>query len=69
MKNLWLPDIILFSDSDWDDFYNFGFGCVKEYLRDDSVESPRNKYDLKATKTSIEGIDGDETLLYELDLR
>jgi len=62
---------LLFDDSftsdDWNDFYSYGFNCVQEYLRDGLVASENNKYDLKATKATVEGLDGDGTFTDWLD--
>ena len=56
-----------FSQDDWNDFYSYGFGCVQEYFNDGLCESQNNKYDLKVTKATVEGLDGDGTFTDWLD--
>ena len=48
-----------FNQDDWDDFYNFGFGCVQDYLKHGLVQADTSDYFLKALKQKIEGVDGD----------
>lgn len=56
-----------FDENDWNDFYSYGFKCVQQYFNEGLVESPNNKYDLKATKATVEGLDGDGTFTDWLD--
>jgi hypothetical protein len=47
-----------FSDEDWNDFYNYGFGYVQEYLAKGLVQSDNNQYEIKVIKATVEGVDG-----------
>jgi hypothetical protein len=47
-----------FDQSDWNDFYNYGFRCVQEYLRDGLVQSDVSAYELKTIKATVEGSEG-----------
>ena len=51
-----------FDQDDWDDFYNFGFGCVQDYLSHGLVQADTSDYFLKALKQKIEGVGGDGTV-------
>ena len=51
-----------FQQDDWDDFYNFGFRCVQDYLKHGLVQADTSDYFLKALKQKIEGVDGDGTV-------
>lgn len=51
-----------FNQDDWDDFYNFGFRCVQDYLKHGLVQADTSDYFLKALKQKIEGVDGDGTV-------
>ena len=44
-----------FTDEDWNDFYNFGFRCVQEYLRNGLTESISENYVERAKIVTLEG--------------
>ena len=44
-----------FTETDWNDFYNYGFQCVQQFLRDDLVQSSHNSYEYKRIKATVEG--------------
>ena len=48
-----------FNDDDWNQFYNFGFRCVQEFLRDGLVQAENQEYKRKALVKEIEGKGGD----------
>ena len=48
-----------FDDDDWNQFYNFGFRCVQEFLRDGLVQAENQEYKRKALVKEIEGKGGD----------
>ena len=48
-----------FDEKDWNEFYNYGFNCVQEYLKDGLVESPHSDIERKVLKATIEGASGD----------
>ena len=39
-----------FTETDWNDFYNYGFQCVQQFLRDGLVQSSHNSYEYKRIK-------------------
>jgi hypothetical protein len=47
-----------FSPSDWSDFYNFGFRCVQEYLRDGLQELVNDNHVERSKIVSLEGSEG-----------
>ena len=51
-----------FEQDDWDDFYNFGFECVKDYLTKGLVQADTSDYFLKALRLKVEGVSGDGTI-------
>jgi len=48
-----------FDDDDWDKFYNFGFRCVQEFLRDGLVQADNQNYKQKSLIKTTEGDGGD----------
>jgi hypothetical protein len=48
-----------FDDEDWNQFYNFGFRCVQEFLRDGLIQAENQEYKTKALVKEIEGTGGD----------
>ena len=44
-----------FTDKDWNDFYNFGFRCVREFLQLGLIECSLNDMTQKILKKEIEG--------------
>lgn len=48
-----------FDEKDWNEFYNYGFNCVQEYLKEGLVESPHSDIEKKVLKATIEGATGD----------
>lgn len=48
-----------FNDEDWNQFYNFGFRCVQEFLRDGLIQAENQEYKKKALVKEIEGAGGD----------
>jgi hypothetical protein len=51
-----------FSQDDWNDFYNFGFECVQDYLKNGLVQADTSDYFLKALRLKVEGVEGDGTV-------
>jgi len=51
-----------YDQDDWDEFYNFGFECVQDYLKKGLVQADTSNYFLKALKQKIEGVSGDGTI-------
>ena len=47
-----------FNDDEWNKFYNFGFKCVQEYLKNGLKQSSSSAYLTKSIKLEIEGTDG-----------
>jgi len=48
-----------FDDEDWNQFFNFGFRCVQEFLRDGLIQAENQEYKTKALVKEIEGTGGD----------
>lgn len=48
-----------FDDVDWNAFYNYGFGCVQEYLLKGLIAVQSSERDMKRLKISVEGTNGD----------
>ena len=44
-----------FSDNDWIQFYNFGFRCIREFLKKGVVETEKSNYERKQFIAKIEG--------------
>ena len=73
-KNLYPKDIIgktlfnhEFIEEDWNDFYNYGFYCVQQYLTKGLRNSQNNNYQRKTLIQTIEGIGGDGTVVDWID--
>jgi hypothetical protein len=47
-----------FDQEDWDAFYNFGFECVQDYLKNGLVKADTSDYFLKALRLEVEGVSG-----------
>ena len=47
-----------FTNEDWNDFYNFGFRCVQEYLQDGLSDSVSDNIQDRLTVIAIEGSEG-----------
>jgi hypothetical protein len=43
------------TDQDWNDFFNFGFHCIQEYLLKGVVQNDRSNYKRKQVVAKIEG--------------
>ena len=43
------------TDQDWNDFFNFGFHCIQEYLLKGVVQNDRSNYKRKQVVSKIEG--------------
>ena len=48
-----------FSDTEWNKFYNYGFLCIKDYLKHGLKASANSTYLTKSIKLQVEGKDGD----------
>jgi len=44
-----------FNESDWNEFYDFGFRCIQEYLKNGLTESENQNYELKSLIRAVEG--------------
>lgn len=44
-----------YTDNDWIQFYNFGFKCIKEYLKKGVVQTEKSNYQRKQFISKIEG--------------
>ena len=44
-----------FDTSDWDDFYNYGFKCIQEFLTNGLREAANQNYELKSLIRKVEG--------------
>lgn len=54
-------------DAEWDKFYNYGFECLREYLRDGLYQPPMDNYEMKAIRATIEGASGDGSAVQWID--
>ena len=45
--------------TEWNNFYNFGFRCIQEYLQKGLVVTSNKSYMTKSIQLEIEGVDGD----------
>ena len=56
-----------FNESDWDSFYNYGFRCVQEFLKNGLTEATNASYKKKSLIREIEGSSGDGELVEWID--
>lgn len=56
-----------FEEQDWNDFYNFGFKCIQEFLNNGLTEASNSNYKKKSIIREIEGSSGDGILVDWID--
>ena len=52
-----------FDEKDWNDFFNFGFRCIRKYLANGLIEQVTTNYEHKQLIREIEGEVGDGTVV------
>ena len=52
-----------FNEMDWNDFFNFGFRCIRKYLANGLIEQETTNYENKQLIREIEGKVGDGTVV------